>query len=194
MRAVRYTGAAITAGVLAVAVATVAAAHTDRTASSSVVVHVDADVTVDGATHGSPLSIHITAGTAGAPILTIDGRWSDGTTPARDLSFHGRPTVAGLRADADLGSASIDATFTARDGSRHRLFVDLHRTGTVDAWTEGPFAPGTAGAVAAVSACDARAVHASAAIFLDGIAVTTDPTAPAADIVARTCSTVALHR
>ncbi len=194
MRAVRYTGAAITAGVLAVAVATVAAAHTDRTASSSVVVHVDAGVVADGATHGTGLTIHVTAGTSGAPLLTIDGHWSDGPAPARDLSFHGRPAIAGLRADADLGSASIDATFTARDGSRHRLFVDLHRTGAVDAWTEGPFAPGTAGAVAAVSACDARAVHASAALFLDGIAVTTDPSALTADIVARDCSTVALHR
>ncbi len=53
MRAVRYTGAAITAGVLAVAVAAVAVGHTDRTASSSIAVRVDAGLPAGAATGGT---------------------------------------------------------------------------------------------------------------------------------------------
>jgi hypothetical protein len=194
MRAVRYTGAAITAGVLAVAVAAVAVGHTDRTASSSVAVRVDAGMPAGAATGGTDLRIHITAGADGSMLLTVDGRPSDGSAASRGLVFRGRPPVIGIRVAPDLGSGSLTADFTAADGNLHRLRADLRATGATDAWTEGPYAPGTDGVVAALRTCDARAVPAAVDLFLDGIAVPTDPVLTTAEIVARTCSTVAIHR
>ena len=194
MRAVRYTGAVLTAGVLAVAVVTVAAAHTDRTATSSIVVHVDADTAPVHSASGAALAIHVTVGTDRQMLLTVDGRWSDGTGPVRTLSFHGRPSVSAMRMDPDLGSGSLTALFAATDGTVHRLRVDLRAGGDVDAWTDGPFSPEGDGFVAALSTCDARALDATVALHLDGIVVGPGPVSPAAEIVARSCSTVAIHR
>jgi hypothetical protein len=194
MRAVRYTGAAITAGVLAVAVATVAVGHTDRSASSSVAVRVDAGLPAGAATGGTALRVHITAGTDGAMLLTVDGRPSAGSASARGLAFRGRPPLTGIRVAPDLGSGSLTADFTAADGVLHRLRVDLRATGATDAWTEGPYAPGADDAFVALRACDARAATAAVDLFLDGISVPTDPALTIAEIVARTCSTVTVHR
>jgi hypothetical protein len=194
MRAVRYTGAAITAGVLAVAVAAVAVGHTDRTASSSIAVRVDAGLRAGAATGGTALRIHITAGTDGAMLLTVDGRVSDGSAASRGVGFRGRPPLSGIRVAPDLGSGSLTADFTTADGILHRLRADLRATGAADAWTEGPYAPGTGDVVAALRACDARAVPVAVDLFFDGIAVPTDPVLTSAEIVARTCSTVVVHR
>ncbi len=193
MRAVRYSGAAIAAGILVVAaVATVAAARTERIATDSTTIHLDVATPAGGA---PALGVHLIVGTDAAPLLVVDGLLPDATGAGRVIAYRGEPVVSALALDPALQAGSVVASFTGPDGTPHVLRADVRASGAVEAWTDGPYAPDLDGTVAALRACGVRAVHADASVSLDGLPVDLfTPAVSTADLVARSCSTVAIRR
>lgn len=190
MRAVRYPGAVVAAVALAVAtVATVTAAYAERTSVVAAAVRVDASVAV-GPGGSAPVELHLSAATDGSALLAIDQRAAAGA--AGGFAYRGRPAVRVLDIDPSLAAAIVVVAFVGRDGMRHVVRAELRAAGPEERWTDGPYAPPD-GPAAALRVCDSRAVVAVAKITLDG-----DPLAPSsvrsADIVSRSCSTVALIR
>ena len=193
MRPVRYAIAALSAATLVVAtVATVAAGRVAETVETVEAVHVDS-IPVFGAP--GAIRLELVAGTDGDRFLDIlagsPGTEADAGT---GFAFRGLPSTATVSIDPSLASGTVSAIFATPDGRTHTLQAQLRATGTPERWGVGPYAVTLPGAAAALRTCTDRSVAATVDISLDGARIPVAGADRFAELLVRTCSTVALYR
>ena len=196
MRPVRFAIATLSAATLIVAtVATVAAGRVAETVETVEAVHVASTPVGDAATAAHPIRIELVAGSDGDRFLDIHagppGTDADAGTV---VAFRGPPSTATVSVDPSLARGSVTATFDTPDGRTHTLRVQLRATGTPEQWGSGPYAVTLPGAAAALRTCTDRSVAATVDLSLDGTRIPAAGADRLAELLVRTCSTVALYR
>ena len=191
MRPVRYAIATVSALTLVVAtVATVAAGRVAESVDTIEAVHVDSIPAADLPVAADALRVELAAGTDGDRFLDL--RPGGGTTGS--TAFRVLPSDVSIAVDPSLGSGTALATFTATDGRVHTLSARLRGTGAPERWTAGPYAVTLPGVIGALRTCTDRRVTAAVDIELDGAPLPAAGSDRFAELVIRTCSTVALYR
>jgi hypothetical protein len=196
MRPVRLAIAALSAATLIVAtVATVAAGRVAETVETVEAIHVDSIPTGDATTADPGIRVELVAGSDGDRFLDIRAGtpWADvgdGTL----FAFRGPPSTATVSVDPSLARGTVSATFDTPDGVTHTLRAQLRATGTPEQWGSGPYAVTLPGAAAALRTCTDRSVVAAVDLSLDGTRIPGAGTDRLAQLLVRTCSTVALYR
>jgi hypothetical protein len=192
MRPVRYAIATVSAVTLVVAmVATVTAGRVAENVETIQAVHVDSIPVGDLSAVAGAFRVELAAGTDGDWFLDLRPAGAGATAgPA----FRGLPSDVSVSVEPTLGSGSVLATFASADGRSHTLAARLRGTGTPERWTSGPYAVTLPGAVAALRTCTDRSVIAAVDLSLDGTRIPAAGTDRLAQLVVRTCSTVALYR
>ena len=208
MRPVRIAIAALTAATLVVVtVASVAAGRVAETVDTVEAIHVDSIPTGDATTADRGIRVELVAGSDGDRFLDIQvgGPATEagtgtgtgartGTDPATVFAFRGLPSTAVVSVDPSLARGSVTATFDTLYGRTHTLQALLRASGTPDQWTSGPYAVTLPGAAAALRTCTDRSVIATVDLSLDGTRIPAAGTDRLAQLLVRTCSTVALYR
>jgi hypothetical protein len=196
MRPVRYAIAALSAATLVVAtVATVAAGRVSETAETSGTVHVHSIPSGDAMSVDGMVRVELVAGSDGERFLDIRAGLPDTAgDAAAGLAFRGPPSDATVSVDPSLAGGSVTTTFQTEDGRTHTLRAELRASGTPDQWTSGPYAVTLPGAVAALRTCTNRSVSAAVDISLDETRIPAAGADRLAELIVRTCSTVALYR
>jgi hypothetical protein len=208
MRPVRFAIAALSAATLiAVTVATVAAGRVAETVDTIEAIHVDLIPATDATTADPGIRVELVAGSDGDRFLDIrvggpeaeaGTRTRTGTDVGTDagivFAFRGLPSTAVVSVDPSLARGSVTATFDTLDGQTHTLQAQLRATGTPEQWGSGPYAVTLPGAAAALRTCTDRSVIATVDLSLDGTRIPAAGTDRLAQLVVRTCSTVALYR
>jgi hypothetical protein len=202
MRPVRFAIAALSAATLiVVTVATVAAARVAETVSTVEAIHVDSIPAGDATTADRGIRVELVAGSDGDRFLDIrvggpeaEAGTGTGTGTGTVFAFRGLPSTAVVSVDPSLARGSITATFDTLDGQTHTLQAQLRATGTPEQWGSGPYAVTIPGAAAALRTCTDRSVIAAVDLSLDGTRIPAAGTDRLAQLLVRTCSTVALYR
>jgi hypothetical protein len=206
MRPVRFAIAALSAATLiAVTVATVAAGRVAETVDTIEAIHVDSIPAGDATTADRGIRVELVAGSDGDRFLDIrvggaealaDTRTgaATGTGTGTGFAFRGLPSTAVVSVDPSLARGSVTATFDTVDGQTHTLQAQLRATGWPEQWGSGPYAVTLPGATAALRTCTDRSVIAAVDLSLDGTRIPAAGTDRLAQLLVRTCSTVALYR
>ena len=200
MRPVRIAIAALSAATLVVVtVASVAAGRVAETVDTVEAIHVDSIPTGDATTADRGIRVELVAGSDGDRFLDIRVGGAEALAGTRTrtgtgFAFRGLPSTAVVSVDPSLARGSVTATFDTLYGRTHTLQALLRASGTPDQWTSGPYAVTLPGAAAALRTCTDRSVIATVDLSLDGTRIPAAGTDRLAQLLVRTCSTVALYR